>query len=93
MQYTIYYPTSLDKIENLYNDNIDVCVQVKRKNYTFVVATIENLKEPIWLDKKGYVTPAPILIVEKLTKESIEALLEELFKDKTLVDIYGKDIK
>lgn len=94
MQYSIKYPTPLDKIKDIYNDNIDICVQVKHKNYTFVIATIENLKESVWLNKEGYVTPsAPILIVEKLTNEIIEALMMELFKDKALVEIYGKDLK
>jgi len=33
MNYTIYYPTPLDKIENLSNNNIDICVTVNGKHF------------------------------------------------------------
>ena len=89
---SIEYPTPLKNC-NIKNDNIDICVRTKHKSYTFIIATIENLRTSIWLDKRGFIIPsAPILIVEELTKDIIEALLEELFKDKLLVEIYGKDI-
>ena len=94
MQYSIYYPTSLDKIQDIKNNNIDICVKIKSKNYTFVIATLDNLKEPMWMDPRGFVIPsAPVLLVDKLTKETIEALVEELVKDESLLKIYGQDLR
>ncbi len=93
MNYKIEYPTPLDEIKDEYNDNIDVCVSIDGKAYTFVVVTLENLKTAHWLNENGYVTPgAPPLIVEKLANETIEALLEELVKDETLLKRYGSDL-
>ena len=94
MQYLIFYPTPLEGIKDITNDNIDICVETEEENYTFVVATIENLKSSIWMDEIGFVKPcAPVLMVEKLTKGSIEALVEELLKDKTLMKIYGQNLE
>lgn len=92
MKYSIYYPTPLEKIQNIKNDNIDVCVRTADREYTFVVATIENLRQPCWLDPRGFVAPcAPILIVDSLKKEVIEKLIDELCKDERLLEIYGRD--
>lgn len=94
MQYSIFYPTPLDEIEDKFNDNIDVCVQLNDEIYTFTVVTLKNLNESIWLDKKGFVVPSmsPILIVKELRHEIIESLIDELYKDKELLKLYGKDL-
>lgn len=93
MKYSIYYPTPLNEIKDIKNDNIDVCVNTEFESYTFVIATIDNLKETAWYDKRGFVSPcAPILLVESLTKETIECLIEELSKDEVLFKLYGKDL-
>jgi hypothetical protein len=94
MRYSIFYPTPLEEIKDITNDNIDVCVKTEEEAYTFVVATIENLKSSVWMDKRGFVKPsAPVLVVETLTKESIESLVGELLKDKTLAKIYGQNLE
>jgi hypothetical protein len=92
MEFKIYYPTPLSEIKDIYNDNIDVCVKTEQgESYTFLVVALNNLKESIWLNKRGYITPcAPFLIVEKLSEKIIEDLLNEVFKDQLLANLYGK---
>ena len=51
MKYDIIYPTSLEQIDPD-NDNIDILVQTEHgKQYTFVVATPDNLKYLMNKDK------------------------------------------
>lgn len=69
----IHYPTSLEKIEDLNNDNIDVIVTLEDGvSYTMVVSTPQNY---YWyMDKEGldYIPPSPPdIVVRSLTEENI----------------------
>ncbi len=94
MKYNVYFPTPLEEIADIYDDNMDVCVEFNGRTYTFLIVTIKNLKSSAWLNQKGYVVPSdPFLIVEAFKKDIIEDLLKELFKDVRLLEIYGSDIE
>lgn len=91
MKYFISYPTSLDGV-NIKNDNIDVCLNMEDgTSYTFVVFTIENLKDLMKKDGVPYCKPCyPFLIVEEITRKNIEQLVEELIEAGDLfLKIYG----
>jgi len=94
MKYTIFFPTGLDDIDPD-NDNLDVLVQTETgKQYSFVVATPENLKHLMRKDNLTYLKPGlPFLIVEKISEESIRMLLDSLFdENEHIIGIYGEDI-
>lgn len=79
--YSLFLPTKLDEI-NIFNDNVDVCVTTDDgRQYTFVVATKENLKQ----------YPDLIaLIVEKLTIENITACIDSIMRnDLQTIEHYG----
>lgn len=83
---------SPEQIADDRDDNLDVCVRTENGDYTFVVATIDNLKHSFWLDERGFVNPiSPPLLVERLTKEAIESLIDEVMKDEKLAELYGGD--
>lgn len=91
MKYSISYPTSLDEV-NAENDNIDVCLNMEDgTSYTFVVFTIENLKDLMRKDGVPYCKPCyPFLVVEKITKEIIEHLVDELVEAGSIfLNMYG----
>ncbi|MHC5215766.1 hypothetical protein ACYSNR_03800 [Enterococcus sp. LJL128] len=79
----IRYPTTLDKIENITNDNIDVFVDLEDGfTYTVIVSTVQNIAK--FMEEKGYFSPGWVqqLIVvtelkEELIKKAIEAYAEE----------------
>lgn len=94
MKYDIIFPTSLDRIDPD-NDNMDVIVKTENgKQYTFVVATPDNLKYLMHKDKMSFLKPnLPFLFVEKLTDTNIRNVVESLLKeDEQLIRIYGSDI-
>jgi len=93
MNYILEYPTNLNEI-NIFNDNIDVCLQLEDgRKYVFVVATPDNLKEMMKKDQVPYVKPGlPCLFVEELTDKNIRQLIEELLNDDDIfLRIYGSD--
>ncbi|MGG3835839.1 hypothetical protein ABEV00_02295 [Paenibacillus thiaminolyticus] len=74
----IQYPTSLDKIKDIQNDNIDVFVTLEDgMTYTLVVTTPKNY---YWyMENEGLdFVPAspPDIIVKELTEENIRKALE-----------------
>ena len=94
MKYDIIYPTSLEQIDPV-NDNIDILVQTENgKQYTFVVATPDNLKYLMNKDKISFLKPGlPFLFVEKLTHTNIDDVVQSLLEeDEQLIRIYGTDI-
>ena len=94
MQYDIIYPTSLEQIDPD-NDNIDILVQTENgKQYTFVVATPDNLKYLMNKDKISFLRPSlPFLFVEKLTHANIDNVVKSLLEeDEQLIRIYGTDV-
>lgn len=94
MKYDIIYSTSLGQIDPD-NDNIDILVQTENgKQYTFVVATPDNLKYLMYKDKVSFLKPGlPFLFVEKLTHTNINNVVKSLLEeDEQLIRIYGTDI-
>ncbi|MGC6767334.1 hypothetical protein [Enterococcus sp. LJL51] len=79
----IEYPTTLDKIEDITDDNIDVFVELEDGfSYTVIVSTVQNIAK--FMEEKGYSSPGWVqqLIVvtelkEDLIKKAIEAYAEE----------------
>ena len=92
MNYQLYFPTNFNNI-NPTDDNIDVCMELPDgKQYTFVVATPQNLQQLIQINKKPYLEPgSPLLFVDKLTEENIRLLFDELVKNPILLRIYSED--
>ena len=93
MKYDIIFPTALDSI-NPDNDNIDVLVQTENgQQYTFVVATPDNVKYLMKKDNVSFLKPGlPFLFVEKLTDTNIRMVVEFLLEeDEQLIRIYGDD--
>ena len=92
MNYHLYFPTNFNNI-NPTDDNIDVCMELPDgQQYTFVVATPQNLQQLIQINKKPYLEPgSPLLFVDKLTEENIRLLFDELVKNPILLRIYGED--
>ena len=94
MIYNITFPTSLDNIDRN-NDNLDVLVQTESgKQYSFVVATPDNIKHLMYKDNLPYLKPGlPFLFVERISEENIRALLDSLFEEnEQVIEIYGEDI-
>jgi hypothetical protein len=93
MKYDIIFPTAFDSI-NPDNDNIDVLVQTENgQQYTFVVATPDNVKNLMKKDNVSFLKPGlPFLFVEKLTDTNIRMVVEFLLEeDEQLIRIYGDD--
>lgn len=94
MNYTIYYPTEPERISDIYNDNIDVCVTDEHGNsYTFVVATPDNLKQMLSTPGNDFFAPAyPFLVAKAITREIIEALIESVMNSpEEVIRLYGND--
>lgn len=69
-------PNQLDKIPDIDNYNIDVCVELEDGSgykHTVVVATPDNLLSLMDKDEMDFLEPGePFVIVRRLTKEIIE---------------------
>lgn len=94
MIYNIIFPSALEGI-NPDNDNLDVLVQTESgRQYTFVVATPDNIKHLMIKDNLPYLKPGlPFLFVERISEENIRALLDSLFEEnEQVIEIYGEDI-
>ena len=91
MDYTLFYPTALDEVDP-HNDNIDVCVTLADgQQFTFVVATPENLNHLMEQDRLAYLRPGlPFVFVRELTDTNIRAVIDDLIKNNfELIHIYG----
>lgn len=93
MDYTIFYPTSLTKIDPL-DDNVDVCVTfADGQHCTFVFATPQNLITQMKGEGKPYLEPGlPFLFVWELTDENIRSCLDVISDDRAARNIYGAQI-
>lgn len=87
----IFYPTPLDEIQDIYNDNIDVIIRLENnQSFALVVATPENLITLMKNDNQPYISPGlPFAIVEKLTKENITQLVQAFLKAPEYLHLYG----
>ncbi|MBL1225702.1 hypothetical protein [Enterococcus sp. BWR-S5] len=76
----IRYPTTLDKIEDITNDNIDVFVELEDGfTYVLVIATIKNIKEMM---EDGYLEEGPpFIIVDELREDTIRKAIEAHAKE------------
>ena len=87
----IWYPTRLETLPDIYNDNIDVhvslddefCDDHDRFCYVLVVGTPQNLSELMDQWETDFFPPVdpPFIIVRKLTEEIIEQAIRA-FVDK-----------
>lgn len=79
----IEYPTTLDKIEDLTDDNIDIFVTLDDgRNYTLVVSSLKNVGT--LMNEQGYSEPGwaqQLIIVEKLDEELIKIAVEAYAED------------
>ncbi len=91
MKYTVFYPTDLSEIENLYNDNIDVCVTLEDgRTFTLVFVTPDNLKWLMEKDNVNYIDfRFKFIVIEKIQKNIIETVIQELILDDELLAYYG----
>ena len=92
MNYSLFFPTPITQMDPL-DDNLDICIGLEDgRSYTFVVATPENLKTQMRKEGLTYLPPgSPILIVERITEDSIRALIESMLDDPAVLEIYGSD--
>ncbi|QDH21832.1 hypothetical protein [Saccharibacillus brassicae] len=74
----IQYPTSLDKIEDIYNDNIDVIVTLEDGiSYVIVVSTPQNHYRYMDKEEIDYIPPSPPhIMVRSLTEENVRTAVE-----------------
>ena len=91
MKYTVFYPTDIMEIENAYNDNIDVCLTLDSgKTFTLLFITPDNLKSLMKKDKVHHIDPCfKFIVVEKITKEIIENIIESLVSNDEILSYYG----
>ncbi|OXM15593.1 hypothetical protein [Paenibacillus herberti] len=74
----IEYPTSLEKIEDINNDNIDVVVTLEDGvSYVIVVSTPQNYHWYMDKEEINYIPPSPPnVVVRSLTEENIRSAVE-----------------
>ncbi len=91
--FTIFYPTPPEEVEDIRNDNLDVCIDLADgSHYTIVCATPANLCELMREEGVHYVDPAfRMIVVERLDRPTIEAVVRELMKRPALLALYGSD--
>jgi len=80
---SISFPTYLEDITDIENNNIDVFVELEDAyTYTVVVATAKNIESLMDKEKMNYFEPGyPFIIVKKLTKEIITEAIEAYASD------------
>lgn len=74
----IQYPTSLDKIEDINNDNVDIIVTLEDgMAYTLVVSTPQNFNWYMNKEETYYLPPSPPhIVVKSVTEKNILAAVE-----------------
>jgi hypothetical protein len=79
----ISFPVPLTNIENIYDDNIDVFVDLENgRSYTVVVGTYKNILSLLTQENSNFLPPGePMIMVRKLTMEIIEEAIEAYTKD------------
>lgn len=93
MDYSIFYPTPIDKIADVNNDNIDVCVSLSNgKHYTIVFITPDNLKQLMNENDEQFVSPDfRFVIVKSISQSNIEVAIRRIVSDPYYLDFYGSD--
>ena len=79
----ITFPTQLEDIKDIDDDNIDVFVELDDGYiYTVVVATYKNIVTQMDEMKNDFLEAgSPFIVVKKLTKEVIEQAINSFAKD------------
>ena len=79
----ISFPVPLTNIEDIYDDNIDVFVDLENgRSYTVVVGTYKNILSLLNKENSNFLPPGePMIIVKKLTMEVIEEAIQAYTKD------------
>jgi len=74
----ISFPIPLKDVEDIYNDNIDVFVDLENgRSYTVIVGTYQNVLSLLNQENSNFLTPGePMIIVRKLTMEVIEEAIQ-----------------
>ena len=80
---TIDFLSPLEDIEDVFDDNMDVSVDLENgQNYVVVVGTPKNLLTLMENEKSDFLSPGdPIIIVKKMTKEVIEEAIRAYAED------------
>ena len=91
MKYSVFYPTKISEIPDIYNDNIDVCVTLENgKTYTLVFITPANLETMMKKDGASYIDPDfRFIVVACLSEKIIDAVIRNLIEDEHLLLKYG----
>ena len=79
----IIFPSSLKYIENIYDDNLDVFVELEDgSEYTVIVGTPKNFLTLMNQHEMDFLEPGcPFIIVRKLTMEVIEKAIHAHTQD------------
>ncbi len=90
MEYKIFYPTPPETIEDIQNDNIDVCIKANGRNYTLVFITPDNLKTLMQSWNEDFISPSfKYVVVKSLKGEFIEKAVDDIIKNPELLEFYG----
>jgi len=74
----ISFPIPLKDVEDIYNDNIDVFVDLENgRSYTVIVGTYQNVLSLLNQENSNFLPPdETIIMVRKLTIEVIEEAIQ-----------------
>jgi hypothetical protein len=74
----ISFPIPLKDVEDIYNDNIDVFVDLENgRSYTVIVGTYQNVLSLLNQENSNFLPPGePMIMVRKLTMEVIEEAIQ-----------------
>ena len=91
MKYTVFYPTKISELTDIYNDSIDVCITLENgEAYTLVFITPKNLENLMQKENIPYIDPCfRFIVIERISEDVIETVLRNLISDKHLLREYG----
>ena len=80
----ISFGSDLEETPNIFDSNLDVFVELENgKSYTVVVGTLDNVLTLMDNAKSDFLELGdPIIIVRKMTKETIEDAIQSYAEDK-----------
>ncbi len=90
----IFYPMPPEELEDIRNDNIDVCINMADgSHYTLVVTTPMHLAEMMREEGEYYIHPEfRFVTVSRLERPVIEQVVRELVESPELLALYGSDV-
>ena len=80
----ISFPIPLKDVEDIYNDNIDVFVDLENgRSYTVIIGTYQNVLSLLNQENSNFLPPGePMIMVRKLTMEVIEEAIQAYATDR-----------